>query len=111
MVKKRNAIGCVIRLLAELDKFTQPIDYLFYHHINSVSALATLGSEGPIEGLQYLMAVLSFFTVVFGGLSVGFLTGVFSAFVLKSTRDVRQEIQSWNQHCIWEVTRWCGKAN
>ena len=35
------------------------------------------------------MAVLSFFTVVFGGLAVGGLAGVFSAFVLKSTRDVR----------------------
>ena len=35
---------------------------------DSVSALAALGVEGPIEGLQYLMAVLSFFTVVFGGL-------------------------------------------
>ena len=45
---------------------------------NSVSALAALGAEGPIAGLQYLMAVLSFFTVVFGGLAVGVLTGVFS---------------------------------
>ena len=43
-----------------------------------MSALASLGAEGPIDGLQYFMAVLSFFTVVFGGLAVGFLTGVFS---------------------------------
>ena len=41
------------------------------------------------ESIQYLLAVLSFFTVVFGGLAVGILVGMASALILKSTKDVR----------------------
>ena len=39
--------------------------------------------------MQYVMAVLSFFFVVFGGLTVGIVIGALSAFILKSTKDVR----------------------
>ena len=41
------------------------------------------------ESMQYVLAVLSFFTVVFGGLAVGILVGMASALILKSTKDVR----------------------
>ncbi len=42
-----------------------------------------------IEDTQYVLAILSFFTVVFGGLAIGMLIGLFSAYILKQTDDVR----------------------
>ena len=48
-----------------------------------------LPQQGEIDNVQYVMAVLSFFFVVFGGLTVGIVIGALSAFILKSTKDVR----------------------
>ena len=39
--------------------------------------------------MQYVLAVFSFFSVVFGGLAVGALVGMVSALILKATKDVR----------------------
>ena len=51
--------------------------------------LALGGGKETTDGLQYGLAVLSFFTVVFGGLLIGILLGLILSFILKYTKHVR----------------------
>ena len=53
------------------------------------NTMIALAGQPNVPDLQYVLAVLSFFTVVFGGLTVGVLVGMVSALILKSTKDVR----------------------
>ena len=53
---------------------------------NSMVALS--GIKEPSE-MDYVMVFLSFFTVVFGGLSIGCLIGMLTSYILKFTKDTR----------------------
>ena len=57
------------------------------------NTMVTLSKTGDEVGyLDYFMAFLSFFFVVFGGLSIGFLLGIFSAFFCKFTSHTRGKL-------------------
>lgn len=45
-----------------------------------------------VTGWQYVLAVVAFVVVVFGGLFIGVIFGCITALVTKSTTDVRGEV-------------------
>ena len=53
------------------------------------NTMIALASQDIIDYMQYILAFLSFFTVVLGGLTIGIITGTASAFILKYTEHVR----------------------
>ena len=53
------------------------------------NTMIALSSQDLIDYMQYILAFLSFFTVVLGGLAIGIITGAASSFVLKFTEHVR----------------------
>ncbi len=54
---------------------------------NTMVALSHAGDKAVAT--DYLLAFLSFFFVVFGGLSIGFLVGAFAAYLCKFTQHTR----------------------
>ncbi|QQP56190.1 Sodium/hydrogen exchanger, partial [Caligus rogercresseyi] len=53
------------------------------------NTLIILSGQEHTEGTQYLMAVLSFFSVVLGGFSVGWILGILTALFLRFAKEVR----------------------
>ena len=53
------------------------------------NTMIALSGLEPIPYIQYILAFFSFFTVVFGGLTIGCIIGAISAFILKFTKDTR----------------------
>ncbi|XP_040574051.1 probable Na(+)/H(+) antiporter nhx-9 [Lepeophtheirus salmonis] len=51
------------------------------------NTLIILSGPGETEGIQYLMAILSFFTVVLGGFAVGWIVGWITALSLKFRKE------------------------
>ena len=58
---------------------------------NTMIALEKIGSGGGvINGLQYLLAFLNFFTVFFGGLLIGILIGLATSLILRLTKHTHE---------------------
>lgn len=53
------------------------------------NTMIALSGQEVIEPQQFVLAFFSFFTVVLGGLAIGIIFGILSAFILKMTKDVR----------------------
>ena len=53
------------------------------------NTMVALSHSESTSAMEYLMAFLSFFFVVFGGLLIGFVTGALSAFFTKYTNHTR----------------------
>eukprot|EP00095_Tigriopus_kingsejongensis_P008991 maker-scaffold783_size97670-snap-gene-0.22 protein:Tk08991 transcript:maker-scaffold783_size97670-snap-gene-0.22-mRNA-1 annotation:"hypothetical protein DAPPUDRAFT_314297" len=53
------------------------------------NTMVALQAQDTIDPIQYVLAFLSFFTVVFGGLAIGILIGALSAYILKFTQHTR----------------------
>ena len=47
------------------------------------NTMVALSAQEVIEPMQYVLAFLSFFTVVFGGLTVGVIIGAISSFIVR----------------------------
>ena len=57
---------------------------------NTMISLSNAEDEpGGADHTQYVLAILSFFCVVFGGLSVGVIMGMASSFIVKFARHTR----------------------
>jgi len=67
-----------------------------------------------IAASQYVIAFFSFFTVCFGGLSIGILVGCFTAFFLKFTKETRVieplviYVMSYLSFVLAETVHWSG---
>ncbi len=53
------------------------------------NTMVVLAGQEHVEYTQYILAFFSFFTVVFGGLTVGVVVGALTAFILKFTKGTR----------------------
>ncbi len=53
------------------------------------NTMIALSGQRNIEYDQYILAFVSFFTVVFGGLSIGIIIGALTAFILRFTKHTR----------------------
>ncbi|XP_046400740.1 sodium/hydrogen exchanger 2-like isoform X3 [Ischnura elegans] len=53
------------------------------------STMVSISGKPSVGGLDFTMAVLSFFTVNFGGVTVGIIFGLITAVITKTTSDVR----------------------
>ena len=82
---------------------------------NTMIDLSYSGEEdGQMDQTKYILAILSFFTVVFGGLSIGVLIGMASSFIVKFTRHNRVIepliilIMAYLAYILAETCHWSG---
>lgn len=62
------------------------VSIVLYNSMGSLASIAGSTEEGSIAEINYLFAILSFFTVVFGGLLVGLCIGAISSIIVKYTQ-------------------------
>ena len=80
----------------------------------SDSAVAHRSEDSMIDHTKYLLAVMSFFTVVFGGLLVGVLVGMASSFIVKFARHTRVIepliilVMAYFAYILAETIHWSG---
>ena len=55
------------------------------------TTMVTFAELPEVHGEQYVLAVLAFFTVSLGGLSLGVVFGLVTALITRTTQDVRGE--------------------
>ena len=89
------------------------VTVVLYNTMISLSE-AGKGENGHIDHTQYFLAVLSFFTVVFGGLTVGVIIGMLSSFIVKFARHARVIepliifVMSYLAYILAETLHWSG---
>ena len=62
------------------------VSIVLYNSMGSLKDIATSSEDGSVEEINYLWAILSFFTVVFGGFLVGLCIGLLASFIVKFTK-------------------------
>ena len=82
---------------------------------NTMIALAKIGSGGEgIDGIQYFLAFLNFFTVFFGGLLIGILIGLATSLILRLTKHTHELepmiilTMSYLAYMFAETVHWSG---
>merc|ERR1711994_1019953 len=57
--------------------------------MGSLGEIAASSDDGVIDHINYLLTILSFFTVVFGGLLVGICIGFAASYIVKFTENIQ----------------------
>ena len=65
------------------------VTVVLYNTMISLNDVEEGDENAPLDHAKYILAVLSFFTVVLGGLTIGIILGMISSFIVKFARHAR----------------------
>ena len=90
------------------------VSIVLYNSMGSLGDIQASSVDGSVDKINYLLAILSFFTVVFGGLVVGICIGLLTSFIVKFTEHT-QVIEpflilamSYFSYVLAETFHWSG---
>ena len=90
------------------------VSIVLYNSMGSLGEIASSSEDDSIDNINYVLAILSFFTVVFGGLLVGIFIGCAASYIVKFTEHI-QVIEpflilamSYLSYVLAETIHWSG---
>jgi sodium/hydrogen exchanger 3 len=90
------------------------VSIVLYNSMGSLGEIAASSEDDSIDNINYILAILSFFTVVFGGLLVGMCIGFAASYIVKFTEHI-QVIEpflilamSYLSYVLAETLHWSG---